>query len=194
MNFLTLEDIDGTIYENQSFFLHKFDLRFLQDKEEFENIKIDFCTFSKKLNLQQTYFEYTIQIDNSNFTNILYTRHSDGTINEWFIHPEWISYEEEVLTIQTASTDNSIVEIGLYIGLIQEDTPKAMSSIVIPSSFELTLKQLKDRQRVEYWGIEEEEITTYAYIPLEKGWNADANNYLLVNLIKSDFHSIVLNH
>ena len=187
MNFLTLEDIDGAIYENQSFYIHKFDLRFLQDKEEFENIKIDFCTFSKKLNLQQTYFEYTIQIDNSNFTNILYTKHSDGTINEWFIHPEWISYEDGVLTIQTSSTDNSIVEIGLYIGLIQEDTPKAMSSIVIPSSFELTLKQLNDRQRVEYWGIEEEEITTYAYIPLEKGWNADANNYILVNLIKSDF-------
>ena len=187
MNFITVEDINGAIYENQTFFLHKFDLRFLQDKEEFENIKIDFCTFSKKLNLQQTYFEYTISVDNSNFTNIFYTRHSDGTINEWFIHPEWISYEDGVLTIQTSSTDNSIVEIGLYIGLIQEDTPKAMQSIVIPSSFELTLKQLNDRQRVEYWGIEEEEITTYAYIPLQEGWNSDANNYILVNLKKSDF-------
>ena len=27
MNFLTLEDIDGAIYENQSFYIHKFDLR-----------------------------------------------------------------------------------------------------------------------------------------------------------------------
>ena len=38
MNFLTLEDVDGAIYENQSFYIHKFDLRFLQDKEEFESL------------------------------------------------------------------------------------------------------------------------------------------------------------
>ena len=50
--FLTLEDINGTLFSNQSFWWYEIDTSNLPS-EPFENIKYDFCKISKE---EDTFF------------------------------------------------------------------------------------------------------------------------------------------
>ena len=188
-SFLTLEDVNTCRYVNQGFYLHILDLSLLPN-DEYSNVKIDFCTITKTSDDRQRYFTYNIRIDTDNFTNILYTRDYNGSINEVFSTPDTsINYSDGVLTIVThALGGEDIAEIGLYMGLIQENTVKPLQSLATPSVFNLTLKQLQDRQRIDYWDIESEEMGSYTYTLLEVGWNNDGNNnYVLANVLKTDF-------
>ncbi len=189
INFLTLEDVNTCKYANQGFYLHILDLSLLPNGE-YSDVKIDFCTITKTIDDRQRYFTYNIRIDTDNFTNILYTRDYNGNINEVFSTPDTsINYSDGVLTIVThALGGEDIAEIGLYMGLIQENTVKPLQFLAIPSVFNLTLKELQNRQRMDYLDIESNEMSGYTYNLLEVGWNNDGNNnYVLANVLKTDF-------
>ena len=53
-SFVTLEDVNGTIYNNQNFYWHEIDTSVVSTDNDFTDVKIDFCKVSReKLTIYQ---------------------------------------------------------------------------------------------------------------------------------------------
>ena len=68
-SFLTLEDINGTLYRNQSFWWYELDLSLIDPTgdAEFTDVKVDFLTISRE-NITTSQRKYTIVVDNDLWT------------------------------------------------------------------------------------------------------------------------------
>ena len=79
MTFNTIEDINGTQFNNQGFWWYELDTRVIDPDgtAEFENVKFDFCTITKTSDPSNTAWEYTIIIDNPLWTTGVVTLDKD---------------------------------------------------------------------------------------------------------------------
>ena len=71
MSFLTLEDVNTTLYSNQGFWWHCIDLSSFDGGDAFTDVKVDFCSISRKTNPTSSgFWKYTVIVDNILFTNL----------------------------------------------------------------------------------------------------------------------------
>ena len=178
ISFLTLEDIDGTIFNNQDFYWHMIDTSNISTTNDYSNVTIDFCKVSRN-KLQNGKYRYTLKIDSTNFTDGYYTINRAGAGEYWGSNIVFVSNDPSV-------------KIFLYMGNQTLDTLSVMYYFLKEEKIQLTLKELNQPQTIEYVDILNETELSLSQ-SVDVGYNLIVNNYdkpigfLLVNLLKSDF-------
>ena len=175
INFLTLEDINGTIYENQDFYYHTIDTSVVT--VENTPITIDFCKVTR------TSTGYSVVIDNSYWAKGYYVLKSDGTL----FNPT-TTLNNNTLTITTSETS---IKLYLYLGVNSYNALTRITYNLVENSMSLNNKQLQSNQDVKVYQIGSTTINTVSTL-LTVGYNAISYNdnncgFLLVKLLKSDF-------
>ena len=54
-NFLTVEDINSTVYNNQGFYWHEIDTSKISSTVDYTNVKYDFCEVDREKLINDTY-------------------------------------------------------------------------------------------------------------------------------------------
>ena len=175
MNFLTVEDIDGTIYENQKFNWHCIDTSVITTQDT--PVTIDFCKVTK------TSTGYSVVIDNSYWAKGYYVLDSNGAL----INPT-TTLNSNTLTI-TTSEDS--IKLYLYFGVTSYNNLTRVTYNLTDSIISLNKKQLLSNQDIQVYQVGSTTIQTVSAL-LTVGYNAiqyNNNNcgFLLVKLLKSDF-------
>lgn len=181
MSFLTLEDINGTLFRNQGFYWHEINTaNITTGSEDFSNVKYDFCTISRTYNDETEEFEYTIVINADNWTRgfMVFSPSPYGT---------YTGYSDRVIIRRAGS-----VRIGLYMGSIQLNNTVRMSWRLTQDSISLNLKELSQQQTIPYENDDGDSFTQTQYV--NQGYNSilfggygSYMGHLLVNLVKTDF-------
>ena len=144
MTFNTIEDINGTQFDNQGFWWYEIDTSNLRS-EPFENIKYDFCRISRKTIDEGNYkYEYTIKIDNPLFAK----GYSVLSLEE--------SYIDSIPFEQTGGfkvwVENYLaIKICLYMGHLQVDTSvRKMNYRLVDNTMFLNLKEINNSVPVRW--------------------------------------------
>ena len=187
MTFNTVEDVNGTQFDNQGFWWHKIDLsKFTTGTEEYSNIKIDFCTLSRR-NDSTTTWNYYFSVENSLFSNLILLI-IDGTVTFPY-------YEGNPPVFSFIGNKNELsVELYLYMGPISYENPRTTQWFLLDNILELNYKQLKQNYNVPYALFVRPSQISRKSILLNQGYNLITDNYfnnpigyLLVKLLKTDF-------
>ena len=178
-NFLTVEDINTTVYSNQGFYWHTIDFNKFPSVD-FTNIKYDFCEITREtVNNDPIEYHFYIKIDNPNWTLGV------GSI------PYSHSYDSETNTLHII-TYNSVpdYQLKLYMGNIPFETKTILLYNIRGGNIRnLNYKELNTPQSIKiHMGSIEKTVT----LTLQQGYNYISTGnahagYLLVNLVKSDF-------
>jgi len=177
----TLEDVNGTIFDNQGFWWYTVDLGALfPNGEDFSSVKVDFCTISRtKTNDMYT---YEVSVDNNLWTGAMYCLDSEGRLVP-------ADYHKKILVDWPEYT----VRLFLYMGTIQmARTAEVLYLLKEGDSVSLTLNELGNPYpvTVKYIGYPYTEETHN--VTLVSGYNlinfmGGVGQYLLVKLLKTDF-------
>ena len=180
-SFVTLEDVNGALYNNQHFWWHEIDTWIISEAEDFTDVKCDFCKVSRTKSGSN--YTFTIEINNSYWTlgyNLL-TKDGGMLIESVYL-------ENGKLKINTSRPS---LRILLQMGSISFQSLSLMAWYLKDNEISLNLKELKSPQNIILvrW---HDKATTTTSKTLERGLNLikeDGNNrgYLYVNLVKSDF-------
>ena len=181
INFLTLEDINGTIYENQKGSLYEIPITITND--EFNNVKIDFCTISRTKNGND--YTFTIEINNEYWNGEYYFKQADET----YINNDG-TWSNNKITFTTSYKNITLV---VYINNL--NTTFSFKRIkYIPYPFDIThkatLKEIDKWVNHDYINLQDNTVVT-GNLHLQKGlfdWAKSPNIfYYFGELIKSDF-------
>ena len=175
MNFITVEDINGAIYDNQNFTWHCIDTSVITTQDT--QVTIDFCKVTR------TSTGYSVVIDNSYWAKGYYVLDSNGAL----INPT-TTLNTNTLTI-TTSEDN--IKLYLYLGVTSYNNLTRVTYNLTDNIISLNKKQLLSNQDVQVYQVGSTTIQTVSAL-LTVGYNAiqyNSNNcgFLLVKLLKSDF-------
>ena len=193
MSFLTLEDVNTALYSNQGFWWHEIDTSGIDPNGEelFENVKMDFCTISKKVD---TYYSdrymYIIKIDTANFTLGFAVLRQNGAVLGGVSN-----YSDGVLTLFSRPKEYCPIKILFYLGNLQISTEYAenMQFYILNPILNLTLKELNQEQSIYIKNrLRTDSFTRYKTLNVgyneiileEYDWSC---GFVLVNLVKSDF-------
>lgn len=181
MNFSTLEDINGAIFENQKSSLYEIPITISAD--EFTNVKIDFCTISRTKNGNN--YTFTIEVNNSLWNGEYYFKQADET----YIDNDG-TWSNNKITFTTSYKDITFV---VYINNL--NTTFSFKRIkYIPYPFDIThkatLKEIDKWVYHDYINLQDNTVVT-GNLHLQKGlfdWAKSPNIfYYIGELIKSDF-------
>ena len=182
MSFITLEDINGTSFDNQGFWWYELDLGALfPNGEAFSSVKVDFCTISR-IKYGNGY-TYEVGVDNTLWTGVGYCLSSADAS---------MGIDETTGKILIDFTDYN-VRLFLYMGTIPLDMGREVFFLLKDgNSVSLTLKQLSNPYPVTVKEIKPPYTEETYNVNLVKGYNlinitGDAGQYLLVKLLKTDF-------
>ena len=175
MNFITVEDINGAIYDNQNFNWHCIDTSVITTQDT--PVTIDFCKVTK------TGTGYTVIIDNSYWAKGYYILDSNGAL----INPT-TTLNTNTLTI-TTSEDS--IKLYLYLGVTSYNNLTRVTYNLTDNIISLNKKQLLSNQDITVYQVGSTTINTVSTL-LTVGYNAISYNnnncgFLLVKLLKSDF-------
>lgn len=175
MNFITLEDVNGALYENQRFWWHEIDTSVITTQDT--QVTIDFCKVTK------TSTCYTVIIDNSYWAKGYYILDSNGAL----INPT-TTLNSNTLTI-TTSEDS--IKLYLYLGVTSYNNLTRVTYNLTDNIISLNKKQLLSNQDITVYQVGSTTINTVSTL-LTVGYNAISYNnnncgFLLVKLLKSDF-------
>jgi len=187
MSFNTVEDVNGTVFDNQGFWWYELDTSLIDPDgtAEFENVKVDFVTVTKEKSPNVNYFKWVVKVDNSLFAKAGFMRISSTSGS----HPRIVG--------NTAYFDYipiwSKPVVYLYMGIFDAESPNIVGRLV-EDNIELTLKQLKSPQTILYRYVGYNIIQSTSNL-LNQGYNfiresEYPNNdigYLFVKLLKTDF-------
>jgi len=187
MSFNTVEDVNGTVFDNQGFWWYELDTSLIDPDgtAEFENVKVDFVTVTKEKSPNVNYFNWVVKVDNSLFAKAGFMRISSTSGS----HPRIVG--------NTAYFDYipiwSKPVVYLYMGIFDAESPNIVGRLV-EDNIELTLKQLKSPQTIlyRYGGYNIIQSTSnllnqgYNFIRESEYPNNDIG-YLFVKLLKTDF-------
>jgi len=187
MSFNTVEDVNGTVFDNQGFWWYELDTSLIDPDgtAEFENVKVDFVTVTKEKSPNVNYFNWVVKVDNSLFAKAGFMRISSTSGS----HPRIVG--------NTAYFDYipiwSKPVVYLYMGIFDAESPNIVGRLV-EDNIELTLKQLKSPQTILYRYVGYNIIQSTSNL-LNQGYNfiresEYPNNdigYLFVKLLKTDF-------
>ena len=174
MSFLTLEDINTTLYNNQRFWWHEIDCSKLPDGE-FTDLKVDFCRISKHQG------SYHVYVDNDSWAG--------GALEEANGR-----YYDIVCDDNCFMTEILPEKLYLYMGPTRLPSDRIqMLGMLLDTVFSLNMKELSLPHEVRYTlGDEERSVLTN----LDVGYNHITDiisgptysfGYLLVKLLKTDF-------
>jgi hypothetical protein len=188
MPFLTLEDVNGTIFSNQGFYWYELDLTSVSPNgEDFDWTKIDFCEVKKTTSgSARTIY---IKVYNSQWTkgiSVIKNDDSYYTIQQIFSITDGCYF----------GTNFDPSKIILYMGNIQFDNFTSMNGMLAIDNVSLTMKQLLTPITFEIYysyykrggvSISQSVERGYNLIKYNAGGGDKILGYLLVNLLKSDF-------
>lgn len=178
ISFLTLEDINGTLYNNQDFYFHNIDTSLI-NKETFSDVQIDFIKVSKIYNSSTQKYTYTFIIDNSYWAKGYYVLDSDGV----FVENPSATLSNKTLSITTTLNDIVLV---LYMGCETFDELTSMEVAICDTRLNLNYKELSIAQEVHGRDLSDGSIVSDMVV-LDNGFNEIQWGFLWVNLVKSDF-------
>lgn len=185
-SFLTLEDINGTLYRNQRFWWHEIDTSKISTDNDFTDVKYDFVKISRETN--GILYEYTLEIDNDYWTMGFYALDKNG---ELFTDVGQYVWRNNKLIIGGGS-HTQYVKIFLYCGLVSYDTATPFVTRLEVDSLDLNYEQLSNPQQIPYTELVNNSHGTIT-ASLTKGLNSIKDYYnrhcgfLFVNLIRSNF-------
>ena len=189
MTFLTVEDVNEVLYNNQNFWWHEIDTAIIDSTgdKEYSNIKIDFCKVTKVSSGGS--WKYTVVIDNDYYTGLFCTISKNNS----FMSVNLESQLSNSFTMYFAkSYDYSPIKFELYMGIAKSE-PHKMSENIITNLINLNLKELKSPQNIQYkrWGWGDGVITISRSLnvginEIKDNWNQSIG-FVLVNLVKTDF-------
>ena len=174
-SFLTVEDVDGALYREQSFWWHTIDLSELPSGN-FSNVKVDFCQISRTGN------NYRVVVDNE-----YWAKDGVGIVGT---RPDIVN-NITIINENTFST-TATSKIMIYMGVLQAPDMNSYGYLR-DTELSLTLKELKSQQKIKYtpwyfpsdiWSVNRLLNVGYNFITDYYDWNL---GYLLVNLVKTDF-------
>ena len=173
-NFLTLEDANTTIYDNQNFWWYEIDTAKISTTSNYSNVKYDFCTVTRQTNGSN--YQYTVTVYNPSWTGGYYVNNGS------------VSVSSNVLTI---TSSNSSIELSLYMGVSALDNPVSIGYELQDSLLSLNLEQLGNPQSLTIKSKSNGSTTTVSKT-LTKGYNLIEYNsntvgYVFVKLLKTDF-------
>ena len=171
INFLTIEDINGTIYENQDFYYHTIDTSVIT--VENTPVTIDFCKVTR------TSTGYNVVIDNSYWAKGYYILDSNGD----FVENPSATLSNNTLSITTTLNN---IKIVLYCGCETFDELTPMTVAICDTRLNLTYKELNTAQTIHGRDLSTGSIVSDSLI-LDTGFNEIPWGFLWVNLVKSDF-------
>ena len=186
-NFLTVEDANTLIYDNQDYWWYEIDLgKISSSNEDFTDVKYDFCEISRKEENPQSVYRYkiTVKVHNSLWTGgqRFNNRGAGGYANN-SIENGFVIY-----------INNPDIKIYLYMGTTSRNA-YCMLQKLLDNYFSLNLKELASPQIVRFIPPEYEgSIPPHTKsVLLEKGYNLIKGDldldvgYLFVNLLKTNF-------
>ena len=109
MSFLTLEDINTTIYTNHTFGWYELDTSKISSTEDFTKIKYEFFEVSRETVSGQFPYKYTIRIASKRWTKVYYP----SGVN--------LSFDSETQTL-TFYVGTPSLHLYMYMGPVQEDS------------------------------------------------------------------------
>ena len=188
MSFLTLEVVNTALYSNQGFYWHEIDTSVIDPDgtAEYENIKIDFCTITKKPASLYERYKYTVTVNATNFTGgFKFLSENGEDINGD------VSRDENVV-IGVYAKSKAPLKILLYMGVDEISSGYGlMPYYIVNPTLDLNLKELNQSKTIiiKRWGPEYAHSVSQI---LAKGYNEiyyyySSCGFLLVNLIKTDF-------
>ena len=188
MSFLTLEDINTTLYSNQGFYWHEIDTSVIDPDgtAEYENRKVDFCTITKKPDSRYGMYKYTVTVNATNFTGGFNFLSKNGEA----INGD-VSRDENVF-MGVYAKSKAPLKILLYMGVGEISSGYGlMPYYIVNPTLDLNLKELNQSKTItiKSWGPEYANSVSQI---LAKGYNeiyyySISCGFLLVNLIKTDF-------
>ena len=180
MSFLTLEDVNGAIFNNQSFYWVKIDTSEISSTSDFTDVKCDFCKISRETVSGNIPYKFTITVNNSLWTWGYYCYEGSKTVDT----------TNSILTVTTVEPH---IEFFLYMGHLKIETEyKQLNYYLEKDSIDLNYKELQTEQTIKYKGRDSSTTQYSTNVTLSKGYNLIMRNsvavgYLLVNLVKSTF-------
>ena len=179
-DFLTVEDINGIVFNNQDCYWYTIDIADITDgTEDLNEVKIDFCKVTRTKTEQG--YEFFVKVDNSN----------------------WIGYDYSVSTTRFVSvpiarngglvfiTPETIPTLKLYLYLGSQEWLGFTQKEILNPILDLYLNELAEEQTIvgKDWQIGG---TTTVSLVLNQGYNNIMKSithwgYVLVNLLKTDF-------
>ena len=189
MTFNTVEDVNGTQFDNQGFWWYELDTAVIDPDgtAEYENIKIDFCTITKKTDELNTWaYNYTVTVNATNFTGGFDFLSKNGE------SMGGVAGRDENVVTGIYVKSKAPLKILLYMGMKEISSEWGlMDYYIVNPTLDLNLKELNQSKTItiKTWG------RGYAYSVsqiLVKGYNEIYYNnlscgYLLVKLLKTDF-------
>jgi hypothetical protein len=180
-NFLTVEDINTTLFNKPEFWWYVLDSRDIPRTDDYTELKFDFLRI-EHTRIDENHHKYYIKIDNDLFTQALSRTNVSRSL-----------WDGQTLIIDNYHNDD--FKIYLYMGPKKFPSEEFMIYSLEDNVFDLTLKELKDEQAVNIIRFSNG-VTITDYHLLRKGYNEIRHaiaggdsfcGYLWVNLVKSDF-------
>jgi len=185
MSFNTVEDVNGTVFDNQGFWWYELDTAVIDPDgtAEFENVKVDFLTISKQKD-SNFYWLYTIKIDNNLWANSVIILDKYGNSSGI------ASATEDTIELRTNNDFTCPYKFILYMGSFKTSYFNNMAKILVDNVLYLNLKELSVAQTIRFKYIHNNEIHTFSQ-KVVVGFNemdyAGFLGFLLVKLLKTDF-------
>ena len=186
-NFLTVEDINTTIYRNQGFWWYEIDTSKISSTSDFSNVKYDFCKVSRQTSAGS--YIYTVKVDSPYWANGFAKLKLNGDLlTNATVTPSFVTGG----FIFGVSTSYPALKIMLYMGnTVVDNSLTQMDSRLKEDVLYLNYKELTNNVNVKTstWGssyvFSFDKNVTQGYNLIERG--GVNYGYLLVNLVKSDF-------
>lgn len=194
--FLTVEDVNGTVYSNQGFYWHEIDTSKISSDSDFTNVKYDFCKVSRETVTDEHSavwgnYLYTLEIDNSLWTKGFYI--SPYHYN-WATRAFNVQLNDNTLSFRT---DNEYIGIHLYMGILKYNDVVTFTYLAKTNVLNLNYAESNTTTTVK---VQEPgssfQYNCNSFTPTE-GYHdivfqATLTNtvhcgYVLVNIVKSDF-------
>ena len=186
MTFNTIEDINGTQFDNQGFWWYELDTRVIDPDgtAEFTDVKVDFLTITKED--YEDYWKYTVDVVNNLWTKGFYVLNKNGRTMS-------VLLDSNSKLIFRVGKNWTPITIILYMGALSYSEVSYMGGHITVDVLNLNYKELSLEQSIPFV-IQNTEgryttsvIIGYNNIKITMDSLEFDAGYVLVNLLKTDF-------
>lgn len=182
-NFLTVEDANTLIYDNQEFMWYEIDTANITTERDYEEVKYDFCKITRETINSNYKYSYEIYVEHSGFGGGVTWENYSTIYNSGYV------YNTLVLR-----SNNPSIRIYLYIGFFGFEGTMYTDKMLLKNKMNLNLEELKSVQRIDIYEPKFPSQSHYITKVLNAGFNLigssvsyDNAGYLYVNILKTDF-------
>ena len=182
MGFLTVEDINSALFNEQGFYWHSIETSLISS-DDFENVRYDFCEVSKETN--ENYITYVFRICADNWAKGVRVEYNGQNIT-----PNSIDLISDYLVI-TVSTDYPHITVYLYMGDNPYNNVTLMHSYLRSDKIGITYDEIGETTNVLVYtngstDWSDDIVKTIGNVPVTWG-NANQCGYILFYLMKTEF-------